>query len=49
MMVKDELAHELVELNALAIEFGGDVGFPVLGDLGKFLGDIDFRHWHLRW
>jgi hypothetical protein len=28
----------------LAIEFGGDVGLPVFGDLGKLLGDVDFGH-----
>jgi hypothetical protein len=28
----------------LAIEFGGDVGLPVLGDLGELFGEVDFGH-----
>jgi hypothetical protein len=43
-MVEYELTFELVKLHILAIEFGGDVGLPVFGDLGKFLGDVDFGH-----
>ena len=43
-MVKYEFAFELVELQVLAIELGGDVGLPVFGDLGELLGDVDFGH-----
>jgi hypothetical protein len=46
-MVIYESAFELIKLHILAIEFGGDVGLPVFGDLGKLLGDVDFGHWHL--
>jgi hypothetical protein len=28
----------------LAVELGGDVGFPVLGDLGEFVGEVDLVH-----
>ena len=44
VMVEDELAFKLVELDLLSVEFGGDVGLPVLGDLGEFLGNVDFGH-----
>src|SRR5271166_3184340 len=44
MMMKDEFAFELVELDILAIELGGDVGLPKFGDPGKFFGNVNFRH-----
>jgi hypothetical protein len=52
VVVEDELAFELVKLHGLAIEFGGYVGLPVFGDLGEFLGEIDFGHgilWIVAW
>ena len=36
VVVEDELAFDLVELHVLAVEFGGDVGLPVFGDLENF-------------
>jgi hypothetical protein len=44
VMVKDEFAFEFVELDVLAVEFGGDVGLPVFGDLGEFFGEVDLVH-----
>jgi antitoxin VapB len=44
VMMKHELALQFVELHVLAIQFGGDVGLPVFGNLGEFIGDIDFVH-----
>src|ERR1700686_5680673 len=44
VMMENELAFQLIELHVLAVEFGGDVGLPVFGDLGEFLGDVYFRH-----
>src|ERR1051326_26577 len=44
VMVEDEFSFELVELDLLAVEFGGNVGLPVFGDLGEFVGEIDFGH-----
>ena len=44
VMVEDELAFDLVELDVLTVEFGGDVGLPVFRDLGEFFGDVDFGH-----
>src|SRR5579863_2302477 len=43
-MVEDEFAFELVEFDALAVEFGADIGLPVFGDRGEFFGDVDFLH-----
>jgi hypothetical protein len=43
-MVEDELSLDFVEFHVLAVEFGGDVGLPVLGDLGKLFGEVDLRH-----
>ncbi len=45
VMVKDELALELVELYVLSVELGADVGLPVFGDLREFFGDVHFGHW----
>jgi hypothetical protein len=44
MVMPDELALELVELHQLAIEFSGDVGFPVFRDVSKFLRNVYFFH-----
>jgi hypothetical protein len=44
VVMKYEFAFELIELHVLAIEFGGDVGLPVLGDFGKFFRDVYFWH-----
>jgi hypothetical protein len=47
VMVKDELALELVELYMLSVELGADVGLPVFGDFREFFGDVNFGHWDL--
>ena len=44
VMMEDELAFELVELQVLAVEFGGDVRLPIFVDLREFLNDVDFVH-----
>jgi hypothetical protein len=44
MVMEDELAFYFVELDALAVQFGGDIGLPVFGNLGEFFGDIHFLH-----
>jgi len=44
MVMPDEFALQLIELDQLAIEFSRNVGLPVLVDLGKFVGDVDFVH-----
>src|SRR5271166_2956823 len=44
VMVEYELAVELDELDVLSVEFGSDAGFVVVGDLRKFIGDVDFGH-----
>src|SRR6516165_1148711 len=44
VMVPNKLAFELVELDALAVQFGCDVGFPEFGDLRELISDIDFFH-----
>jgi hypothetical protein len=44
VVVEDEFALDLVELDVLAVEFGGDVGLPVFGDFGEFFGDVDLEH-----
>jgi hypothetical protein len=44
VVVEDELALDLVELDMLAVEFGGDVGLPVFGYLGELFGEVDFGH-----
>ena len=36
VVMEDKFAFEFVELDMLSVEFGGDVGLPVLGDLGEF-------------
>jgi hypothetical protein len=43
-MVKYELAVELDELDVLSVEFGGDARLVKLGDVGEFLGNVDFGH-----
>jgi hypothetical protein len=44
MVVEDEFTLDLVELDILAVEFGGDVGLPVFGDFGELVGEVDFGH-----
>jgi hypothetical protein len=44
MMVEDEFAVELYELDLLTVEFGSDAGLVVVGDFREFLGDVDFGH-----
>ena len=44
VLVEDEFSFELVELDVLAVEFGGNVGLPVFGDFGELFGEIDFGH-----
>jgi hypothetical protein len=44
VVMEDEPALEFVELNVLAVEFGGDVGFPVFGNLGELLRDVYLVH-----
>jgi hypothetical protein len=44
MMVEDEFAVELYELDLLAVEFGSDAGLVVVGNFGEFFGDVDFGH-----
>src|SRR5579862_45989 len=44
VVVEDEFAFEFIELDVLAVEFGGDVGLPVFGNLVEFFGDVDFVH-----
>src|SRR6266436_10269432 len=44
MVVPDELTFQFVELDHLAVEFASDVGLPVLGGLGKLVGEIDLIH-----
>jgi hypothetical protein len=45
VVMEDELALELIELYALAVQLGGDVGLPVFGNFGEFVGDVDLmRH-----
>jgi len=44
VMVKDELALELVELHMLSVELGADVGFQLFSDFREFFGDVDFGH-----
>src|ERR1039458_3416231 len=43
-MVKHKLTFEFIQLDILAIEFGGNVGLPVFGDFGKLFGDVDLGH-----
>jgi len=44
MMVPDELAFQLVQLDELAVQFSDDVRLPVFMNLPEFLGDIYFFH-----
>jgi hypothetical protein len=46
VVVEDKLAFDFVELDALAVEFGGDVGLPEFRDLGELFGNVDFGHDH---
>src|ERR1700686_1494056 len=48
MMVKDELAVQLDELDLLSIKFRGDAGLVVFSDVRELLGDVDFGHGILR-
>jgi hypothetical protein len=42
--MEHEFPLQLIELQMLAVELGGNVGLPVLGDLGEFIGEIDLVH-----
>lgn|SRR5437868_1709121 len=44
VVVPDELALQLVELNVLAIEFSGDAGLPEFVDFVELLGEVNFVH-----
>jgi len=44
MMMEDELALQLVELDVLTVEFGRDVRLPVFGNLGELIGDVNLLH-----
>jgi hypothetical protein len=44
MMVEDEFAIELYELDLLTVEFGGDSRLVVVGEFRKFFGDVNFWH-----
>jgi hypothetical protein len=44
MMVKYKLAIHFDELDLLVVEFGGNAGLIVFGDLGELVSDIDFGH-----
>jgi hypothetical protein len=48
MMMKDELAVQLDELDLLSVELGGDAGLVVFSDFRELLGDVDFGHGTLR-
>ncbi len=41
VMVPDELAFELGELDVLAVELANDTGAPMFSELLEFLGEID--------
>src|SRR5215469_3110267 len=45
MMMKHELAFDLIQLDLLPIQVGGNVGLPVFGDFGELFRDVDFRHY----
>jgi len=47
VVMEDEFAFELIELDRLPVQLGSDVGLPVFGDPGEFFGDIDFTQWIL--
>ena len=44
VVMKHEFPLQLIELQMLAVELSRDVGLPVLGDLGEFLGEVDLVH-----
>ena len=44
MMVPNELTFELGQFDQLTIEFARDVGFPVLGNVGELVSEIDLLH-----
>jgi hypothetical protein len=44
VMVKDELALDLIELDMLPVKLGRNVGLPVLSNLREFFGDADLGH-----
>jgi hypothetical protein len=44
VVMEDELPLQFVEFYVLAVEFGGDVGFPVFRNAGKFLGNVYLFH-----
>jgi hypothetical protein len=39
-MMPDEFALQLVELDQLGVQLAGNVGLPVFGYAGKFLGEV---------
>src|ERR1700747_2293581 len=43
-MVPHELALQFVEFHHLAVQFAGDVGFPVLRDLRELFREVDLLH-----
>src|SRR5579864_1330840 len=44
VMVEDEFAYKLDQLDVLAVEFGGDVRLPVFGNPGELFGEVGFGH-----
>jgi hypothetical protein len=48
VVVKDEWAVKLDELDLLSIELGGNAGLVVVSDFSEFFGDVDFGHESLR-
>jgi hypothetical protein len=46
MVMEDELTLNLIEFDALAVQFGGDIGLPVFGNLGELFGNVHFLHGH---
>jgi hypothetical protein len=44
VMVEDEFAFKLIELDLLSVEFGHDVGLPVFAYLSELLGDVGLLH-----
>src|SRR5215472_1113693 len=45
VMMKHELAFDLIQLDLLSVEVGGNVGFPVFGDFGELFRDVYFTHY----
>src|SRR5262249_56529064 len=44
LMVENEFALDFVEFHLLPVQFGGNVGLPVVGNFRELLSDVDFMH-----